>query len=113
MNHESVWNIEPVTHDEKPNNPTDCDGGAMKVKGGGVIHGEGNRQEGQSVICRSGTTGDVSRERPAEVPEGFGVDTVALRIRGPGHATGEPVIVVPAPLHRGHSFCHQISRFCR
>ena len=27
MNHESVWNIEPVTHDEKPNNPTGCDGG--------------------------------------------------------------------------------------
>lgn len=22
MNHESVWNIEQVTHDEKPNNPT-------------------------------------------------------------------------------------------
>nr|WP_250665795.1 transposase domain-containing protein [Escherichia coli] len=22
MNRESVWNIEPVTHDEKPNNPT-------------------------------------------------------------------------------------------
>ncbi|EQP02599.1 hypothetical protein G725_01054, partial [Escherichia coli HVH 53 (4-0631051)] len=21
MNRESVWNIEPVTHDEKPNNP--------------------------------------------------------------------------------------------
>lgn len=27
MNHESVWNIEPVTHDEKPNNPVGCDGG--------------------------------------------------------------------------------------
>ncbi|UUR52133.1 hypothetical protein GIU80_023575 (plasmid) [Shigella flexneri] len=27
MNRESVWNIEPVTHDEKPNNPTGCDGG--------------------------------------------------------------------------------------
>ncbi|MEE6866905.1 hypothetical protein Q0S35_24545, partial [Escherichia coli B15/O112:H1] len=27
MNHESVWNIETVTHDEKPNNPTGCDGG--------------------------------------------------------------------------------------
>ncbi|EOF6284767.1 hypothetical protein ACK1C5_004376 [Salmonella enterica] len=27
MNHESVWSIEPVTHDEKPNNPTGCDGG--------------------------------------------------------------------------------------
>ncbi|XIW30381.1 hypothetical protein AB2E84_25995 (plasmid) [Escherichia coli] len=26
MNRESVWNIEPVTHDEKPNNPTGCDG---------------------------------------------------------------------------------------
>ncbi|MCN3268575.1 hypothetical protein MLV49_025225, partial [Escherichia coli] len=25
--HESVWNIEQVTHDEKPNNPTGCDGG--------------------------------------------------------------------------------------
>lgn len=27
MNHESVWNIEPVTHDEKPDNPTGCGGG--------------------------------------------------------------------------------------
>ncbi len=27
MNRESVWNIEPVIHDEKPNNPTGCDGG--------------------------------------------------------------------------------------
>ena len=27
MNHESVWNVEQVTHDEKPNNPTGCDGG--------------------------------------------------------------------------------------
>ena len=27
MNHELVWNIEPVTHDGKPNNPTGCDGG--------------------------------------------------------------------------------------
>jgi len=27
MNHESVWNIEPVAHDEKPNNPIGCDGG--------------------------------------------------------------------------------------
>lgn len=26
MNHESVWNIEPVTHDEKAKNPTGCDG---------------------------------------------------------------------------------------
>ncbi|WP_338385968.1 hypothetical protein [Escherichia coli] len=29
MNRESVWNIEPVTHDEKPNNPTGCDGGNL------------------------------------------------------------------------------------
>ncbi|EKJ80264.1 hypothetical protein ECAD30_45680 [Escherichia coli AD30] len=27
MNHESVWNIEQVTHDEKPNNPTGYGGG--------------------------------------------------------------------------------------
>ncbi|WP_253385080.1 hypothetical protein [unidentified bacterial endosymbiont] len=27
MNHESVWNIEPVTHDERPVNSTGCDGG--------------------------------------------------------------------------------------
>ncbi|XNM87242.1 hypothetical protein ACLK18_01505 [Escherichia coli] len=25
MNRESVWNIEPVTHDENPNDPTGCD----------------------------------------------------------------------------------------
>ncbi|WP_163034714.1 hypothetical protein [Escherichia coli] len=31
MNRESVWNIEPVTHDEKPNNPTGCDGGEPDV----------------------------------------------------------------------------------
>ncbi len=29
MNRESVWNIEPVTHDEKPNNPTGCVQGAF------------------------------------------------------------------------------------
>nr|WP_289710237.1 hypothetical protein [Salmonella enterica] len=27
MNHESVWYIEPVTHDERPDNPTGYDGG--------------------------------------------------------------------------------------
>lgn len=84
----------------------------MKVKGGNVTDGEGNRQEGRSVICRGGTTGDVSRERPAKVPEGFGVDVVSSGIRGPGQAAGEPVVVVPAPLCRGHSFCHQVSHFC-
>ncbi|MBW9426045.1 hypothetical protein FHC46_06850 [Enterobacter kobei] len=30
MNRESVWNIEPVTHDEKPNNPTGCDDGVRQ-----------------------------------------------------------------------------------
>lgn len=27
MNHESVWNIEPITHDELRDKPTECDGG--------------------------------------------------------------------------------------
>ncbi len=41
MNRESVWNIEPVTHDEKPNNPTGCDGGEPgRVLFGKTNHGK-------------------------------------------------------------------------
>ncbi len=48
-------------------------------------------------------------ESAAEVPEGFGIDAVELSIRGFAHTTGEPVVIVLAPLRRGHSVCHHVS----
>ncbi|KGP37404.1 hypothetical protein GY32_21380 [Escherichia coli] len=42
MNRESVWNIEPVTHDEKPNNPTGCDGGEPGQSKTWVLFGKTN-----------------------------------------------------------------------
>jgi len=45
---------------------------------------------------------------PAEVAEGFDVDPVKAGIVRSCHAAGEPVVVVLAPLRRGHvfSFAH-------
>ncbi len=50
---------------------------------------------------------------PAEMPESFIVDAVEAGIRGLAHSSGEPVVVVLAPLRRGHFFRHQFSRLCR
>ncbi|CAM6489517.1 hypothetical protein ESFECK385B1_16125 [Escherichia fergusonii] len=81
----------------------------MKFQDGSVINGEGDRQEGRFVVCRSGCCGDISRELPAEMPESFMVDAVEAGIRGLAHSTGEPVVVVLAPLRRGHFFRHHFS----
>ncbi len=70
----------------------------MKFQDGSVINGEGDRQEGRFVVCRSGGCGDISRELPAEMPESFMVDAVEAGIRGLAHSTGEPVVVVLVPL---------------
>ena len=48
----------------------------MKFQDGRVIDGEGDRQEGRFLVCRSGCCGDISRELPAEIPESFMVDAV-------------------------------------
>ena len=81
----------------------------MKFQDGSVINGEGDRQEGRFVVCGSGCCGDIGRELPAEMPESFMVDAVEAGIRGLAHSTGEPVVVVLAPLRRGHFFRHHFS----
>lgn len=80
------------------------DAGALKFQGGSVTDGEGDRQDGWSVISRSGATGVVSGEGAAVMPESFVVDAVLPGIRGPGHAADAPGVVVLASLRRGHFF---------
>ncbi|MDY9442763.1 hypothetical protein U0A40_02335, partial [Escherichia coli] len=80
------------------------DAGALKFQGGSVTDGEGDRQDGWSVISRSGATGVGSGEGAAEMPESFVVDAVLPGIRGPGHAADAPGVVVLASLRRGHFF---------
>ena len=82
--------------------------GTMKFQDGSVINGEGDRQEGRFVVCRSGCCGDISRELPAEMPESFMVDAVEAGIRGLAHSTGEPVECAGAAAP-GHFFRHHFS----
>lgn len=81
----------------------------MKFQDGRVTDGGGDRQEGRPVVCRRGGWGEL----PAERPESFIVDAVEAGIRGLAHYSGEPVVVVLAPLRRGHFFRHLFSRLCR
>ncbi len=58
MNHESVWNIETVTHDEKPSNPTGCDGGGLmhvrrKFMGLYKMNGSPGSREARTVLIRA------------------------------------------------------------
>ncbi len=69
MNRESVWNIEPVTHDEKPNNPTGC-GSCRSVSWSAGRRPSRTRSLAVSVTATSSPSGPVHAATPVLPPCG-------------------------------------------